>query len=405
MKTILGFLSFVLIASVQAQNFSGQWKGAFIDNSTKFMGWGGDRCEYVLELECANKEVKGFSYTYFSEAGRRYYTICRLEGFINKAKKYLEIKEVERTKTNVPDNIRNCFQIHKLTYSKEDGSDILEGNWIPVPDQPGGDCGYGLTSLTRRVLNNSFRNSNSLLIKAPVKKPVTAKKLPALTDKNKSISSSPVTKIPQTKTVTVKKLPDLADKNSKAVIPAIKPPVQRSIVAKKLPEVVPQNKKISPPVVKERPKMQEVKLDPKIQDYKSIESVGIPLAKITTPSTTPKFEKRNRSLIKTIEVENEVIRVDLYDNGEIDGDSISLFYNGKLLLSHSRLSEKAITLNITVDPESDDINELVMYAENLGSIPPNTALMVVTDGANRYEVRITSDLKKSGAIDFIHKQN
>jgi hypothetical protein len=44
-----------------------------------------------------------------------------------------------------------------------------------------------------------------------------------------------------------------------------------------------------------------------------------------------------------------------------------------------------------------------MYAENLGTIPPNTALMVVTDGSNRYEVRIASDLEKSGVIRFIHK--
>jgi hypothetical protein len=44
-----------------------------------------------------------------------------------------------------------------------------------------------------------------------------------------------------------------------------------------------------------------------------------------------------------------------------------------------------------------------MYADNLGSIPPNTALMVITDGEKRYEVRISSDLKKSGTIRFVHK--
>ena len=44
-----------------------------------------------------------------------------------------------------------------------------------------------------------------------------------------------------------------------------------------------------------------------------------------------------------------------------------------------------------------------MYAENLGEIPPNTALMVVTDGENRYEVRISSDLEKSGVIRFVYK--
>ena len=50
-----------------------------------------------------------------------------------------------------------------------------------------------------------------------------------------------------------------------------------------------------------------------------------------------------------------------------------------------------------------DVNELIMYADNLGEIPPNTALMIVTDGDNRYEVRITSDLQKSGTIRFVRK--
>jgi hypothetical protein len=61
-------------------------------------------------------------------------------------------------------------------------------------------------------------------------------------------------------------------------------------------------------------------------------------------------------------------------------------------------------LNLPVQA-NDEINELIMFAENLGSVAPNTALMVVTDGANRYEIRITSDLEKSGVIRFIHKVN
>lgn len=94
--------------------------------------------------------------------------------------------------------------------------------------------------------------------------------------------------------------------------------------------------------------------------------------------------------------------MDLYDNGDIDGDTISLFFNGKLVLAHKRLTDKALSVNLDVD-NSRDINELVMYAENLGSIPPNTAVMIVTDGDNRYEVRIASDLQKSGTIRFVHK--
>ena len=66
------------------------------------------------------------------------------------------------------------------------------------------------------------------------------------------------------------------------------------------------------------------------------------------------------------------------------------------------LSDKALTLKLQVD-ETRAVNELIMYAENLGTIPPNTALMVVNEGDNRYEVRISSALKKSGVIRFIHK--
>ena len=94
----------------------------------------------------------------------------------------------------------------------------------------------------------------------------------------------------------------------------------------------------------------------------------------------------------------------MYDNGEIDGDSVSVFYNGSLLVSHKRLSDKPIILTLPLN-KSIEVNELTMYAENLGTIPPNTALMVVTDGDKRYEVRITSDTEKNGTIAFVHKNN
>ena len=73
----------------------------------------------------------------------------------------------------------------------------------------------------------------------------------------------------------------------------------------------------------------------------------------------------------------------MYDNGEIDNDTVSIFYNKKLLISHKRLSDKPIELNIELD-ENTTIHEITLYADNLGSIPPNTALVVVTAG-NRHQ--------------------
>jgi hypothetical protein len=108
------------------------------------------------------------------------------------------------------------------------------------------------------------------------------------------------------------------------------------------------------------------------------------------------------SVLKTIPLKAETFTVDFYDNGEIDGDTISVFFNNKLVLSHKMLTDKPLTLKLTFDPNKP-INELVMYAESLGTIPPNTALMIVHDGEDRYEARIESDLGRNGTIRFTHK--
>jgi len=346
MKKIVQLLfGIFLTIQLPAQNFSGQWKGHFTDNSTAFVGWGGDRCEYVLEIQVKGKNITGYSYTYFSEGGKRYYTICKLKGTFNKASKYVEVIETERTKTNVPVNIRNCFQVHRLTYFKQGSDQTLEGSWIPVPNQDG-DCGYGTTVLSRRILKKTAPVYNSST--ARLNKPKTV--APAIKTKPKPVPPPP----------TVKNKPS-----------------NNPVVKSKTPEIVKNNTGDN-----DGENSHPVKNDPKTLD------AG--------------FEKRNSNLIKTIGIENETFNVDLYDNGDIDGDSISLIFNGKLLIANKRLSDKAITLKLNID-DSRDMNELIMYAENLGSIPPNTALMVVTDGTNRYEVRISSDLQKSGVIRFVHK--
>lgn len=362
------FLSFILFFSAQSQDFTGQWKGEFTDRSTAFSSFGGDQCEYTVDIECVGDKVSGYSYTYFSDGGKNYYTICKLVGFINRKQKYIELKETERTKTNVPVTIRNCFQIHKLTYFKQGDTATLDGKWEPVPNQQG-DCGFGKTLLTRRELKNSYPNFNAAAAKSLKEKKTAV--VPKKTVTTKSIASKPVT---------------ASKPLSKAKIaPANKNP----IAIKKAPVTTSsKNTFVEAPAIKKQMLIED--------------TVELLSKKIDESSITPltKFGKRNNTVLQTISVEHKTIKVDLYDNGEVDGDSISLFYNGKLLLSRKRLSEKAISL--TIDVEDDIENELVMYAENLGTIPPNTALMVVTDGKKRYEVRITSDLQKSGVINFVH---
>jgi hypothetical protein len=106
--------------------------------------------------------------------------------------------------------------------------------------------------------------------------------------------------------------------------------------------------------------------------------------------------------IPEILVDTGVIRLDFYDNGEIDDDSISVRINHKTVLTHEKLGSKPITTFIRIDL-NNKFQEVEMIAENLGSIPPNTALLIVTAGKKRYELFLTSSDQKSARVRFVYE--
>ena len=130
---------------------------------------------------------------------------------------------------------------------------------------------------------------------------------------------------------------------------------------------------------------------------KKIEKPETPAPLVVKP--LPVLEKRNNELVKEFTVDHDSISVTLYDNGIVDGDTITLVYNDSILTTHKMLTEKPLTFWIKIKP-GNQRNELQMYAENLGSIPPNTALMIIYDGTKRYEVNIKSTEKTNGSVSF-----
>lgn len=109
------------------------------------------------------------------------------------------------------------------------------------------------------------------------------------------------------------------------------------------------------------------------------------------------FTEREEVISQEIEVSSDSLKIDLYDNGEVDGDMISLFYNKQLILNNQTLTHKKIQVDLVLDP-GKEVNEISMFAENLGMIPPNTALMVIHDGKKRYEVQLASSLEKNATV-------
>lgn len=345
---LLMFILFFSLASGQAQKLSGQWTGGFKSGSF-------GSTEYVLELEVKGSSVSGYSYTYFTGYRKNYYVICRLSGKYDKASRSLVVKEEEKVKSNTPPDFMDCLQIHSLTYMKgSDNREILVGKWKPA--RPKDDCGTGQTELERKSLVR-----------------VVPKTSPPVASSGRQGNVAPSA-------------------------PA-KPKTPAPSSAKAAPPPKPASpQQTAPPAVK--------KTDPSIAEVNKPKTLENPQTAAEKPKTTlapdqhvSKLELRSKQVIRTIDVEERTFRVDLYDNGQIDGDTISVFFNNRLVVSRQRLSTEPISVNLTIDNSRNE-NELVMFAENLGAIPPNTALMVVTVAGRRYEVNISSSEQTSGTVRF-----
>ena len=129
---------------------------------------------------------------------------------------------------------------------------------------------------------------------------------------------------------------------------------------------------------------------------------SISVLTISHPSQTneERFTSRTKVLQQVIPLKGDSIEFRFYDNAEIDGDSIAVFLNGRLLEEHILLAEQAYTIRMAVADLQTD-NELVMVAENLGSIPPNTSLMVAVVDDKRYEAHLQSTEGSSALVRLV----
>ncbi len=117
----------------------------------------------------------------------------------------------------------------------------------------------------------------------------------------------------------------------------------------------------------------------------------------------PSLTNRKAELVKEIKVDTGNIKIDFYDNGQIDGDTISVFANNMPLVSRKMLTTKPVSITIRIDLKRTE-QELIMVGENLGTIPPNTALMIVYAGDKRYQLYLTSDEQKNAMVRFIYEK-
>jgi hypothetical protein len=335
----------------RSQNLTGIWKGYFTTD---------DGQHYTLEFQVSQDDknlVKGVSYSYGTDI--KFYGKAAMTGRYALQDKSFTIQETKTIEVKSAGG-GTCIMNYRFTYSRSGKEEFLEGSYVgksedrmnPANNGNWGDCGGGKVFL-RRVATSEFYVEPFLRNKQPGKNndSAVAKTVP------KPNPAKPVTPLP--------KKPVPATTTHK--------PVGTTTIAKT--RTVDTIQKQTSTVVVDRP---------------------VEKPRISVPAVT---RSRQNQLVQTLDVSSKEIIVKLYDNGEVDNDTISLYLDGKPLLMNQRLSTIPITTTIKLDEDNTE-HTLAMVAENMGRIPPNTSMMVVQDGSKWHKVSITSTEQKNAMVRF-----
>jgi len=314
-----------------------------------------ERYKFEVQLDQENKTFKGVTYSYKTTV---FYGKASCYGSINKQTKKVFLEETRITELKTTGGDGACIMTCFLQYAKVGNEELLEGHYTSMNNKDSSRCGQG-TVFLRKVETSDFY------------------KEPFLTQKEKP-RPAPIKIKPVSPPVVKKQGPPKTTSKPLSINPRTAKPARP--------------KQSAPQTV--APKKDENLVHMPEDSLKNM--IGRTSPTVVVPQV---LASRTNELVKTIITSAKKITIKIYDNGAIDNDTVSVYVDKKLVVSKARLTEQAILVNFDLD-EKNDIHELVMVAENLGDIPPNTSLMVVTAGDRQYEVRITSTEQKNAVVLF-----
>jgi len=378
MRSFFILLLFLAAGSAYAQDLTGVWQGHFRSGSmANRSSLFDDRYKFEVQIAQHDKSLEAVTYSYLSSL---FYGKASAAGTVNpKTNKVLlqegKLLEVRNQSGDVC--IMTCF----LQYSKLGDEEYLEGNFVSMNTRDSSNCGRGSVFL-RKVISSDFYKEPFL----EKKEEETAKAGPPKKLVAPSTRSSTTTPTPPAKSSVAKAPPAKeVEKGPEKPLVKKKPTTEKNPTPEKASARV---ARISTPQAMQP----QSKMD-------STAGIGKKFA-VITPRV---LLSRSNQLVKTITVNSNEVVLNIYDDGAIDHDTISVYLDKKQVINHAMLTDRPIVLTLHLD-ESEDYHELVMVAENEGEIPPNTSLMIVKAGGKEYEVRITSTEQKNAVVVFKYEK-
>jgi hypothetical protein len=367
-RSTLLLFSCIFFNQLSAQNLTGRWQGSFIANGDALIN------NYTYELVIKENASHQITAQTITKKGDQFYASAFAKGSHSLRTQLVQIDETSFDQIKIANELEACLMSNFLTYKNMDGHEILEGSYMSTSVNGKRNCGSGKVFLEKVPSLLSIKNTKGENKKTDTQKTkiVTAQNTQAKFKPSTTLLDKPslssTTK--NTSNSTRKLIASTENTNSTTTV---NPTTETTT-----DDVIVENETISTTTTAQN----------------SIRNQPINLAWVLVG--------RENKLVKKIITNSKKISLDLFDNGTIDNDTIIVFDNKKLLVNKKRLSYKAIHLEFDFTENLRE-HEVIIVAHNMGTVPPNTALLLFKDGKVRQEYFITSTNKINAKILIVYE--
>lgn len=406
----LQLLSLVLVISITSysqHSLTGVWAGTLSNDSSTVRR---DQ-SYELALTEYRGKVYGYSRSTFIVNDTLYYMVKRVKGSIDGD--VCEVKDDDIISNNFHGKIdKGVKMITTFRMNKQDTTWYLDGNWKTNKTK-------NFYSISGKVSLKGESDLSKSKILPHLEELNVADDIAFYTESKKAASpqpelpkpiAPPATTVAKKETTTPKQKQATAKQEEKKPVTELAPSQQKPTATDALAtSTTSKENSTTTPATTNKVTEEKKKPVPAVTTTASTTPVtkepvtNLPKPEIKIPVAAAAVAERKTVAPQIVSFHADSLELALYDNGEVDGDTVSVLMNGELIIAKQGLKTVAIKKTIYIKPGEEEFT-LVLYAENLGKYPPNTGLLVVHDGDDVYQVRFSADLQQNASVVFRKKK-
>jgi len=357
-QLILALILMLSLFSAAQKKVGGFYKGTLFNDSTKMVQ------QYELALAEYRGKVMGYSYVTFVANDTFYFGIRKVRATI--AGDSLIVEDDKMIANNFPESpAKHVYRTVTIPFNGQDSLVSIDGRWKTNKTK----IYYSVPGSVEA--SKSSDSSGSALF-------AHLKELGLMPNENNYVATETKTQEKENKTKIKTEEPSVVETSSKTK----------------------EEKKKTK--TEEKPDIAKTKTVSK-KEKTTIKSEEKSLTQNTEKPSVLPYSQRKDHLQQSVDITSDSLILSFYDNGVVDGDSISVYLNNQPVITNALLKSVATKKTIYVGG-MDEVN-LLLVAENLGTIPPNTGLLIIRDGDKTYQVNFTADMQTNASILLKRKRN